>query len=316
LKEENSILKERLNSYSTLTCRCASTITSKLPTKNTGLLLAMILMVGFNLIPLGNYLSATTTLSAKTSEQTFHTRHLLSVENFTRDANYSETIEDAQVPKYLNQTDRILKENIENIRRWIPDAFNISLMQRLERGVDPFEDIAIDGKNQKQKKMYEKSQLKFKAKSPKKRVPNVPVYNPEFFKLNEFFEEINRKDDTFYVFSFKSDHLLLPAIQNISHIIKMNLLMPQISNDSLTNATQKITMMQIETIILNTSLISINEKSIPDELIKTYSNSTTPMCNQPAMHSKKLDAKDNNAKFIPYFSSLNSFTIASQNSRK
>jgi hypothetical protein len=40
-------------------------------------------------------------------------------------------------------------------------------------------------------------------------------------------------------------------------------------------------MMQIETIILNTSLIEVAEKSIPGELMKTYTNSTTTtMCNQ------------------------------------
>lgn len=44
-------------------------------------------------------------------------------------------------------------------------------------------------------------------------------------------------------------------------------------------------MMQIETIILNTSLIEVAEKSIPGELIKTYTNSTTStMCNE----AKKL----------------------------
>lgn len=81
-------------------------------------------------------------------------------------------------------------------------------------------------------------------------------------------------------------------------------------------------MMQIETIILNTSLIQITEKSIPIEF-KTYSNATqTPMCNEE--RSSFGDAKEQRkfkfgAKFAPYFSSFDlpsSSSSASINSRK
>lgn len=43
-------------------------------------------------------------------------------------------------------------------------------------------------------------------------------------------------------------------------------------------SSDKITMMQIETIILNTSLIQITEKSIPENFLKSSTNATT--CNE------------------------------------
>lgn len=67
-------------------------------------------------------------------------------------------------------------------------------------------------------------------------------------------------------------------------------------------------MMQIETIILNTSLIEVTEKSIPGELIKTYTNSTTPvLCNEKIKESEGekqreiLTAGKRGKKFVPYF---------------
>lgn len=60
--------------------------------------------------------------------------------------------------------------------------------------------------------------------------------NLNIIKLNEFFDEIDRKDDTFYVFSFRADHLLLPPpsdnAYNFSQI-KMNLIMPRNNGENL-----------------------------------------------------------------------------------
>lgn len=70
-------------------------------------------------------------------------------------------------------------------------------------------------------------------------------------------------------------------------------------------------MMQIETIILNTSLIEVTEKSIPGELIKTYTNSTTPVkCNEKIKELNNNETEKQQAvltagkrgkKFVPYF---------------
>lgn len=86
-------------------------------------------------------------------------------------------------------------------------------------------------------------------------------------------------------------------------------------------------MMQIETIILNTSLIQITEKSIPGEFKAPYSNSTTqstPLCNNESQSRGNLDNFDETkrqafkrAKFAPYFGpSFDLSPAASIKSRK
>lgn len=52
----------------------------------------------------------------------------------------------------------------------------------------------------------------------------------------EFFEAINRQDDTFYVVSFTDQHMLLPALyHNKTRRPKMSLIMPSLlSNGNLT----------------------------------------------------------------------------------
>lgn len=240
LKEENSILQAKLKHYSSFTCRCVTTLSSKLSTKNASLLFALVFMVGFNIIPITNMLTATNSIKKSISKPNveFQSRHLLFSNNTTGDSNltaadYAELDQDSQVPLYFNQTNLIRKSNIENIRRWIhmPEFINATL-----------NDFNFADSENKLAKMHEKSQLttkhvKMKKKLPKKKKSienkknNIPLQlDADFFKLHEFFDQINRKEDTFYLFSFKADHLLLPAIdypQNFSQIIKMNLIMPR-----------------------------------------------------------------------------------------
>lgn len=265
LKVENSQLKARLKSYTLLSCRCASTISTKLPSKNVTFMLAVVFMVGFNIVPFGNFIYT----SSKSNDQVvspsqFRPRHLLFVENSTSskktNTSADESFESEEI--YFNQTDHIRKVNIENIKRWIPepDLFNVSYLKK------DF-DFSHDPLQEKLAKMYEKSREQ-KNEKPKKRLTkkkpmigpvqlfqkqrsseeiqskdkNIYNSNLNIIKLNEFFDEINRKDDTFYVFSFKADHLLLPAIDknyNFSQI-KMNLIMPRNNgkNKSLINVNK------------------------------------------------------------------------------
>ena len=241
LKAENCQLKERLRSYGLLTCRGASTLSRKLPTKNATLLLAVLFMIGFNITPFGNFWR--NNIKQPPVVHQFSSRHLLFDENSTTSSNESssESLEQDQPTVYYNQTDQVRNVNIENIRRWIPqpDLFNVTYLKNdFEFKPDPLQE--------KLSKMYEKSReqsqknVKNKKRSPKKKplIGPVQLYNANMniIKLNEFFDEINRKDDTFYVFSFKADHLLLPAIDNSYNFsqIKMNLIMPR-SNGELNN---------------------------------------------------------------------------------
>jgi hypothetical protein len=262
LRAENSLLKTRL-----MSCRCESSFTSKMPTKNASLLFALILMVGFNFVSIGNVLNSsrnyvrTITQPAQHANVEFNTRHLLFVDDSINMNNNSSFIKrnasedyeiETELPIYFNQSYSIRKNNVENIRNWLrqPNLFNVSHKD--------FNNFEFDDPTNKLARMHEKSRefsdqmmnhLKGakKMKLPKKKVAiknsnnnnskdkDLPVqltYDSSFFKLHEFFEEINRKEDTFYLFSLKADHLLLPADypQNFSQIIKMNLIMPRSNN--------------------------------------------------------------------------------------
>ena len=235
LKAENSHLKLRLKSYSAMTCQSARSISAKLPTKNATLMLAVIFMIGFNVMPVKNLLFKSS-FKEPIATQHFHSRQLLTIRNSTNATSENDSSEttEAEQPIYFNQTDHIRKVNIANIRRWIPepDLLNISyIKQDFDFNPDPLQE--------KLAKMYEKSReqsqkhMKTKKRIPKKKPTMEPMqlYNSDLniIKLNEFFDEINRKDDTFYVFSFKADHLLLPANDNSYNFsqIKMNLIMPR-----------------------------------------------------------------------------------------
>lgn len=228
LKAENCQLKQRLKSYGALTLSSASTLSRKIPSKNATLLLAVVFMVGFNIAPFSNFFWK----QSPAVIHQFNSRHLLFTENSTQSSNDS-TFFETEAPVYFNQTDQIRKVNIDNIRRWIPqpDLFNVTYLKNdFDFNPDPLQE--------KLTKMYEKSREQSQNIAKNKRLPKkkpslgpVQLYNSKMniIKLNEFFDEINRKDDTFYVFSFKADHLLLPAIDNSYNFsqIKMNLIMPR-----------------------------------------------------------------------------------------
>lgn len=237
LKAENSQLKARLKSYTLLSCRCASSISAKLPSKNVAYMLAIVFMVGFNIVPFGNFLYTSSKINNKVISPTqFSPRHLLFVENSTTfNDSSTETSETEEI--YFNQT-----EHIANIRRWIPEPaeFNRTFKKDFDFSHDPLQE--------KLAKMFEKNvkTVKTKKRVTKKkpligpvqlfnRDKNIYNSNLNIIKLNEFFEEINRKDDVFYVFSFKADHLLLPAIDNNYNFsqIKMNLIMPRNNGEKL-----------------------------------------------------------------------------------
>lgn len=89
-------------------------------------------------------------------------------------------------------------------------------------------------------------------------------------------------------------------------------------------SSDKITMMQIETIIINTSLIQITEKSIPENFLKSTTNST--MCNE-SQEKIKPNFNDSTAppefqpihkaaKFPTYFNTLDLLKANPKNNLK
>ncbi|KAM3596369.1 uncharacterized protein V6R79_013266 [Siganus canaliculatus] len=86
---------------------------------------------------------------------------------------------------------------------------------------------------------------------------------------NDFLDAIDRREDTFYVVSFRRDHLLLPAIvHNKTSRPKMSLVMPAMSvNESLYNASQGYEMMmQVDCEVMDTRIVPIKSSAVPPSL--------------------------------------------------
>lgn len=80
---------------------------------------------------------------------------------------------------------------------------------------------------------------------------------------SEFFEAINRQDDTFYVVSFSEQHLLVPALyHNKTRRPKMTLLMPSVLPNG-TSTQAFVPLMQIDCEVLDTKLVNVKYGAIP-----------------------------------------------------
>ncbi|XP_068447843.1 cyclic AMP-dependent transcription factor ATF-6 alpha [Clinocottus analis] len=93
----------------------------------------------------------------------------------------------------------------------------------------------------------------------------LQVYYAPHHTYSDFFDEINRRGDTFYVVSFRRDHLLLPATShNKGSRPKMSLVLPAMNiNDSIIRDKDYEVMMQIDCEVTDTRIIHIRSSSIP-----------------------------------------------------
>jgi len=135
----------------------------------------------------------------------------------------------------------------------------------------------------------QKSQLRKKS-PPVKAVPTQPPGPPERDSVGqlqlyrhpdrsqpEFLDAIDRREDTFYVVSFRRDHLLLPAIShNKTSRPKMSLVMPAMApNETLSGRGAPgdyEEMMQIECEVMDTRVIHIKTSTVPPSLRKQPSS--------------------------------------------
>ncbi|KAM9495540.1 cyclic AMP-dependent transcription factor ATF-6 beta [Clarias gariepinus] len=87
---------------------------------------------------------------------------------------------------------------------------------------------------------------------------------------SDFLDALDRREDTFYVVSFRRDHLLLPAIShNKTTRPKMSLVMPAIAvNESVYNSSQGgyELMMQVDCEVMDTRIIPIKSSVVPPSL--------------------------------------------------
>ncbi|KAM9445347.1 LOW QUALITY PROTEIN: cyclic AMP-dependent transcription factor ATF-6 alpha-like, partial [Clarias gariepinus] len=93
----------------------------------------------------------------------------------------------------------------------------------------------------------------------------LQVYYTPHHTYSNFFDEINRRGDTFYVISFRGDHLLLPATNhNRGSRPKISVLLPAMNiNESLKKDKEFEVMMQLDCEVMDTRILHIKSSSIP-----------------------------------------------------
>ncbi|XP_029791590.1 cyclic AMP-dependent transcription factor ATF-6 alpha isoform X2 [Suricata suricatta] len=93
----------------------------------------------------------------------------------------------------------------------------------------------------------------------------LQVYYASPRSYQDFFEAIRRRGDTFYVVSFRRDHLLLPATaHNKTTRPKMSIVLPAINiNENVIDGQDYEVMMQIDCQVMDTRILHIKSSSVP-----------------------------------------------------
>uniref|UniRef100_G1Q537 Activating transcription factor 6 beta n=2 Tax=Myotis lucifugus TaxID=59463 RepID=G1Q537_MYOLU len=142
------------------------------------------------------------------------------------------------------------------------------------------------GRRKAPRRAQERQKSQRRKLPPVKAVPTQPPGPPERDSVGqlqlyrhpdrsqpEFLDAIDRREDTFYVVSFRRDHLLLPAIShNKTSRPKMSLVMPAMApNETLSGRGAPgdyEEMMQIECEVMDTRVIHIKTSTVPPSLRK------------------------------------------------
>lgn len=111
----------------------------------------------------------------------------------------------------------------------------------------------------------------------------LQVYYASPGSYQGFFEAIRRRGDTFYVVSFRRDHLLLPATtHNKTTRPKMSIVLPAINiNDNVINGQDYEVMMQIDCQVMDTRILHIKSSSVPPYLRDHQRNQTSTFFGPP-----------------------------------
>ncbi|KAI7799441.1 cyclic AMP-dependent transcription factor ATF-6 alpha [Triplophysa rosa] len=109
------------------------------------------------------------------------------------------------------------------------------------------------------------TEIQYRDSSEKNPSSELQVYYAPHRTYNDFFDELNRRGDTFYVISFRRDHLLLPATShNKGSRPKMSLVLPAMNyNESVIKDKEFEVMMQIDCEVMDTRILHIKSSSIP-----------------------------------------------------
>ncbi|XP_028359258.2 cyclic AMP-dependent transcription factor ATF-6 alpha [Phyllostomus discolor] len=96
----------------------------------------------------------------------------------------------------------------------------------------------------------------------------LQVYRASPRSHQDFFDAIRRRGDTFYVVSFRRDHLLLPATtHNKTARPKMSIVLPAINvSENVIDGQDHEVMMQIDCQVMDTRILHIKSASVPPSL--------------------------------------------------
>nr|XP_023030390.1 cyclic AMP-dependent transcription factor ATF-6 alpha isoform X1 [Leptinotarsa decemlineata] len=312
LQTENLQLKERLAQFEDDT---SSRNTNK-SVKPSLVLCIFLLVVGLNLDFLRNPFNQKSQLVLKQELPKLNDHHgrslLWSPDEMENHNNESTKFSPySMCPATINQTESV-RLALE-LERWIGKPVDLSSR------IGPVKNVSTPIKHSKLR--YRKK--KYGSNSPFTSVPykrysrlkneqqlgERPKNELQLFSLtpdqvySEFFEAINRQDDTFYVVSFTDQNMLLPAIHhNKTGRPKMSLIMPSVlPNDTIPHSSL-IPLMKIDCEVLNTRLIYIKHGTIPQHL-KRYSNETARKESPDEKVSDKNShrTRDYKKPYKPYF---------------
>ncbi|XP_050424739.1 cyclic AMP-dependent transcription factor ATF-6 alpha isoform X2 [Adelges cooleyi] len=308
LKIENSSLKERLKIFDKLSMITDRPLIKK--AKKATAILSVVLVISFNIIPLGLFNSRQSDNSGISMNQlrnnkpksidkfNYHSRNILWVSDF-EDTNSSwNSTEHLMCPMYINVSES--KRIDSELRKWI-EPRNINLDK------DDITVVQIDSNmlNSNTKNINQNKTVKSKDKKKEKsHNPNLKKQRDSLFK-NSFiemfgqlkfdakeslFDSIERQEDTFYVVSFSGDHLLLPASHNVSnttHRPKMSLVFPALTS----NGSDFVTMIQIDCAVTDTKTLHLRD---------THLRNNNDLRNN-ASHPKQNNIRRTSMAHRPYF---------------
>jgi len=175
-------------------------------------------------------------------------------------------------PSYLNSTESL--RLINELRGWVMGHEEERKRQRVVLNMEE------QKKAKTQKKYYAPNKIRAAMKRPVEKYVHISdkyemqLFNSMKREYDDFINALQRRNDTFYVVSFRHDHLLLPATaHNKTMRPLMSVMMPAIGlNETMQPPMGSVAMMQIDCEVTATRLIHIDKSAIPDHL---FENTTT-----------------------------------------
>ncbi|XP_071802773.1 cyclic AMP-dependent transcription factor ATF-6 beta-like [Asterias amurensis] len=316
LREENCLLRKRVEELQKENNRLRK-LQSMLPSakKTTTCLFALVLLLGFNLAPFSIFSSQKDDYSAthhgrallgysepSTSHDDQSPDGLLrqQAEKIAIDRGIFNTTNNEGVPEspMTRKELMVIRDMAEYmLSKGGPSCPKLNMTES-HRLADVLMGWAQNHQDEQKKynkeQQIKKQKMKAPRKKPTKRNPfkrapptlqvdpnerSLQVYDSLFQRTyDSLLDALNRRDDTFYVVSFRRDHMLLPATaHNNTQRPRMSLVMPSVgvNESSLNTPKDHISMMQIDCEVMNTKMVYIKEGHIPGAKNNTVANHTT-----------------------------------------